>query len=200
MVNNKKETIEIVETSDDELIDDQGITENQKKSSKKNMNLIELCNQLERDLTLDFRKHREQIRRIKKTYEKELKKCNKRKKKTITNDKAGINKAIQVPDKLADLVGIPRGTSIPRTKLGGLVYKVFQDRDLLYDNDKRVMRVDNELQNIFGVSSNVNKSINPKDKVDVGINFYNLHTYIKRCYEESNNSTNSNQNKLNLNN
>ena len=193
MSKNKKETIEIVENSDDDFLDGFVVESNNKigKNNKKNndINFIDLCNKFEEELTTNFRKQREDIRSIKKMYQKEVKKNNKHKNKGNMNETAGINKPTTVPDKLADLIGIKRGAVMPRTKVGSLIYNEFGDRGLLYSRDKRVMRVDNELKQIFNVDIIVNNSTNPKDKVDVGINFYNLHSYIKRCYDEHDNNT-----------
>lgn len=142
---------------------------------------IKMCDDMENDLTTHYRKQRNNIRKLKKSYQKQMKKFSKKGKKNKNN---GINKSTPIPNKIADLIEVERGTCMPRTKVGSLVYKIFNDRGLVYENDKRVLRVDDELREIFNVPLSVNDSINERDPVDVGINFFNLHSYIKRCYDD----------------
>lgn len=183
-----RKDIIMVDNSEDEYINETSNILNVSNiiaKDEENNDFIKLCNKFEEELTMNYRKQRDDIRNIKKLYLKEVKNMHKKKNKGVTNETAGINKPIILPNKLADLIGVNRGTSMPRTRVGSLVYNEFSQRGLLYEKDKRIMRVDNELKQIFNVSDRVNNSINVKDKVDEGINFYNLHSYIKRCYDEN---------------
>jgi hypothetical protein len=107
----------------------------------------------------------------------------------LTKDKRrGINKPVRVPNELVDLINIDRGKLMSRTKLGGEIYKVIKSRGLIYEGDKRVMRVDDELCKIFKTTKHVNNSTDPKEKrLDIGFNFYNLQSIIKskfnKCYK-----------------
>ncbi len=165
-----------MEGNNSEIIDDKGNNIIETSSDMENM-----FDKLEENLTKFYKEQRVEIRKMKKIYVKNMKKFNKKK---VVESTAGINKSIVIPDKLADLIKYPKGTKMARTKLGGELYSVFKCRNLLYKKDKRIMRVDDELANIFSVNKKiVNKSVNPHDKIDKGINFYNLQSYIKRCFD-----------------
>jgi len=180
--------MEKINDSDDEFyidldFDPKSMSKTGKK--KKVVDVAQMCDDLEMKLTESFKEHRSEIRKIKKEYQKTV---NKLKKSSATGKKkkaVGINNVTRIPDSLADLIGVKRGTEMARTELGKNIHEVFKNRDLLYSSDKRIMRVDDELAKIFGTTTDVNKSTDPKASVDVGFNFYNLQSYIKRCFENS---------------
>ena len=124
----------------------------------------------------------EQIKQLKKIYKQDMKTCRRSKKKR-GNKETGFTKATEVPASLAKLIGVEEGTLMSRTALTSAVYDVFKQRGLRYEPDKRVLRVDKEMKALFKTTDAVNKSVDPKDPVDVGINFYNLQKYLCRCYD-----------------
>lgn len=169
--------MEKINNSDDEFYDEVPIVK------KKKLNIIEMCDDMEKKLTESFKAHRDELRKIKREYQKKMNKLDRR----ANNGKklVGINNVTRIPDSLADLIGVKRGTEMARTELGKRVHNIFKSRDLLYEHNKRIMRVDDELAKIFGTTTDVNKSVNEKADIDIGINFYNLQSYIKRCYEKN---------------
>lgn len=109
-------------------------------------------------------------------------KNNNKKKKARDLKPTGFGKLRAVPDKLADLVGIDKGTIMSRPEFTKKFYKLLDDRKLYYEGDRRVLRVDNEISRVLNISMDVNKSTNYKD--DNGFNFYNVQKFIAKCYNE----------------
>jgi len=141
--------------------------------------IIQKCQQLLIKLNKEYKENKNEIKNIIKLNQQETKKRTKQKKRTT---KSGFNIPEVIPDKLAKLIGLPLGTKLSRSEVTKLIYKVFQDRNLRYELDKRVLRVDDELMKIFNLTKSVNNSIDPKAEKGVGINFYNLQKYIKDLY------------------
>ena len=171
--------------SDDEFYDNIDVdSKSEKKTGKKKKatDVIQLCNDLETKMIESFKANRAEIRRIKREYQKKINKLDKH---AASKKPVGINNVTQIPNVLADLIDVKRGTKMARTELGKHIYEVFKERDLLYEDDKRVMRVDNELAKIFETTTAVNQSTDPKAPIDIGFNFYNMQSYIKRCFENS---------------
>ena len=172
--------------SDNELIEEEDYESEDREeipidNKKKKKTIEERLDDLEFNLTQDYRKRRSEIREIKKEWLKITKKLEK--KKNQVDSKAGINKPEPIPDCLATFIGVPKGTVMARTKLGGKIYQECKERGLVYPEDNRIIRVDDELAKIFKTTKKVNKSTNIKDReLDQAINFYNLSSYIKRCY------------------
>ena len=167
--------IEEEECSDPEMMED---LEEKKEDPK----FIIKCDALLEKITKDYRANRDAIRDLKKQYKQEMKAAKKNSRKRKTNKKTGFTKSEIVPPKLAKLIGVEKGTTMPRTQLTKEIYAVIKERGLYYENDKRVLRADKELKKIFHLSDDVNKSIDPHD--ENGFNFFNIQTYIALCYNE----------------
>lgn len=189
--------MEKINDTDDEFYSDIEVkNSNNTGKKKKSLDIADMCDELEVNLTKTFKEYRSEIRKIKKEYQKTINKVNKN--NTIKNKKkAGITKVTRIPDVLADLIGVKKGTEMTRIDLGKHIHDVFKSRDLLYEKDRRIMRVDDELAKIFGTTTAVNKSTDPKANIDIGFNFYNLQSYIKRCFE--NNKVDDSKTKTNKN-
>ena len=140
------------------------------------------CNAVLEQLANSYKQSRELVRNLMKVHKQEMKLLKKGYKKKKEPIETGFTKPETVPLVLAKLVGLPKDSVMPRTELTKKVYKVFKDRNLFYEKDKRVLRVDKELKKIFNLTDDVNKSIDPKDKN--GINFYNFQKYIAKCYND----------------
>ena len=178
--------IEEEECSDQEMSENLNIEighEDQKEMVEhEDPEFIIKCDALLEKITQDYRSNRDAIRDLKKQYRHEMKVAKKNCRKRKTSKKTGFTKSEVVPSKLAKLIGVEKGTTMPRTQLTKEIYAVIKDRGLYYDNDKRVLRADKELRKIFNLSKNVNESTNPHD-VD-GFNFFNIQTHIALCYNE----------------
>lgn len=105
-----------------------------------------------------------------------------KKKKTREQKPTGFGKMRQVPDKLADLIKIERGTIMSRPEFTQKFYKLLGDKKLYYEGDKRVLRVDNEISKALDIPMSVNNSTHFKDSN--GFNFFNVQKFIAKCYNE----------------
>jgi hypothetical protein len=101
--------------------------------------------------------------------------------KTNKNIKRGLQKEILVPKKICNFLSINFGTKLAKPKVQKMIYNIMKSRKLYYSKDKRVLRIDNELQKLFDINMDVNNSVNPKDKW--GFNIYNFNKYLSKLYK-----------------
>ena len=181
------------DSSDQESLDEKLNTN--KNFEDSDSEVIKLCNKLLKENQEYYRNTRDQIRKIKKLYLQDMKIAKKHMRKRKNNKKTGFTKDDVVPEKLAELIGVDKDTAMPRTKLTKEIYSVIKDRNLFYDKDKRVLRADKELMNIFNLSENVNKSTDPRDKN--GFNFFNIQQHIAKCYKDEDIKKNNKRKKFN---
>lgn len=106
----------------------------------------------------------------------------KKKKKKKENKPTGFGKLCVVPDKLADLIGIEKGTKMSRPEFTKKFYNLISQKNLYYEGDKRILRVNNEISDALNIPKEVNESKDYKDPK--GFNFYNIQKYIAKCYSE----------------
>lgn len=142
-------------------------------------NILKQFDDMLHDLKRDYQDRRDQLRKMKKAYERKL---NKEKKKVKNNVNTGFTKKEPVPYKLAKYLGLPKGIDMPRTEVTKKLYAQLKETGLVYEHNKRVLRADKELRNIFNLSEEVNKSTKDNDKK--GFNFYNLQSHIKKLYNK----------------
>lgn len=130
---------------------------------------------------------KKRIKQLITNYDKHIKQIISVEKNKNQNKKnTGFNKPIQVPDELADYIGLEKGTKLPRTKVTSKLYHKLIKEKKYYIKDKRVLRADQKIKTLFNLSDSVNTSTNPKDKN--GFNFYNLQTCIASYYKKHNNT------------
>ena len=140
------------------------------------------CEELIKDITLTTKKQKEQIQNLIKLHNKEIKLSQKYKPATKTKTKTGFTKSSRVPDKIADFIGIERGTFLPRTKVTSQLMEEFKKRNLLYSKDKRIIIPNNEVRNLFSdLPESKVFSNDPKDPN--GLNIFTLQTHLTSCYE-----------------
>lgn len=148
---------------------------------------IKMCNDFENRLKKDFQERREELRKIKGMFIKEMKSATKQKQPRPIN-RSGFNKLERVPAKIANFIEVGSDDEMSRTQVTKLVYQEFNNRQLYYKDDKRVLRTDADVKHMFNISDEINDKINrsnnPKDKS--GLNFYNLQSYIAECYKLAN--------------
>lgn len=168
---------DLVENSDDE-----GSNSNSDKN-RTNDEFVENCEVLIDRITKNYKDQRDEIRKLIRQHKTDMRNAKKTTKKKRGNKKTGFTKPEVVPENLAKFVGLPKGTVMPRTELTKEVYKKIKERKLYYEEDNRVLRADKEIQKLFNLPENVNNSIDAKDKN--GFNFFNLQTYIARCYSQA---------------
>ena len=160
--------------------------DNDCKTDQNESEFLQECENMLKKMNQEYRERRDELKHIIKLHKIEIKNAEKNKKVKRTKKKqTGFTKSEVVPDGIAKLIGLNKGSVMPRTEVTKEIYKVIQERNLYYTKDKRVLRADNEIMKLFGLSKNVNKCTDPKDKK--GFNFYNIQSYIAKCYTEQNN-------------
>ena len=138
------------------------------------------CEELIKKKKIQHRKEIEEIKDLMKLHKKEIKKSqNKQGQKK--NIKTGFVKASQVPDNIAEFLGLEKGTMIPRTKVGSLIMTEFKNRNLLYSKDKRIIIPDNDVYKLFPkLKVTTEISTDPKDPN--GLNIFTFQTHLANCY------------------
>ena len=167
-----------VETTNDNVSDAE-------TSGSKFMVTLEIIKKSLSDNVKELRETRNNLKKLETLYNHDVVKAtknNNKKKKARDLKPTGFGKLRAVPDKLAELVGIEKGTIMSRPEFTKKFYKLLDDRKLYYEGDRRVLRVDNEISRVLNISMDVNKSTNYKD--DNGFNFYNVQKFIAKCYNE----------------
>lgn len=176
----------VVDNSDDESISE---SDNNKEkvmvnSEESESEFTKQCDVILEKLTKNYKEQRDEIRNLIKLHKKELRSIKKQKRTRISKDKTGFTKPGVIPDKLAEFVGLNKGTEMSRTKLTKLICQEFENRNLYHKKDRRIIVPDDEVKTLFNLPKDADKSNDPKDKN--GLNFYNLQKYIAECYNEFN--------------
>ncbi len=91
----------------------------------------------------------------------------------------------EVPEELAKFIKADKNISMSLPEYTKKFCEELKNRNLIYENDKRVYRADRDIMKIFGFTDEVNKSINPKDKN--GFNFGTLQKHINSVFAKHNN-------------
>ena len=133
-------------------------------------------------MTQNYKDQREELRRLMKQYKHELRNAKKNTKQKKTTAQTGFTKPTIVPDDLAELVDLEKGSVMPRTELTKEIYRVFKDRGLHYENDKRVLRTDAQIRQVFNLDEAVNNSTEYNDPN--GLNFFTLQKHIAKVYND----------------
>jgi hypothetical protein len=71
---------------------------------------------------------------------------------------------IKVPLKLSTFLKIDDNTELPKKEIFQIVWNEFEKRGLIYEKNKRVLRVDNETSELFNIPMSVNNSTDHRDK------------------------------------
>lgn len=148
---------------------------------KSESNFLNACDELLKQLTVDYKRNKEDILKLKKMYQHSVKNSEKAKQK---KKHSGITKPQLVPKDLCKLLDLDQNNPVykSRIEITKEIYELLHSRGLYYQQDKRVLRADEEIKKIFNLPDTVNNSIDPKDKQ--GFNFYTLQSYIKQCYNK----------------
>ena len=102
----------------------------------------------------------------------------------INVPKSDFLKTYHIGGKLATYLEVSEGTKKTRPEITKQFYMILQKRNLIYEQDKRIFRVDSETSKIFGIPVSVN---DVNDHTDTnGFNFYNLQKYIQYALTVSN--------------
>ncbi|MBA42659.1 MAG: hypothetical protein CMF62_01445 [Magnetococcales bacterium] len=142
----------------------------------------EITNRMKK-ISRDLKDLKNDMKKMETIYNQDLKKSRKNKnQKKKVSEATGFNIDEIVPDEIAELVGIEKGTKMPRTKLTSELYKVLKERKLYYEKDKRILRADDEIKRIFDLNDEVNQVISISDPK--GFTFYNIQKFLAKKYKQ----------------
>lgn len=101
-------------------------------------------------------------------------------KKNGNRPPSGFNKPRPVPERLAKFIGVKSGDELSGPQITSKIWEQFHTRHLMLETDKRVLRTDEEIRDLFKIPASVDNST---DRNDVnGLNFKTLPKYIKNAY------------------
>ncbi len=130
------------------------------------------------------------IKKLQVVHNSEMKKVRTKKSKRNGNhNPTGFARLRNVPSKIAEFIGVAPETELSGPEITKKVWAVLKERGLTYKGDEskgikgdqRVLRVDDEISNLFFIPKSVNKSTKSDDPE--GFNFRNLQFYIKQGLE-----------------
>jgi len=123
------------------------------------------------------------------SYNQDVNRVSKRKpKRNPPSQPTGFIKQMVVPERLAKFIGVPAGSSLSGPEITSKVWEQMRSRNLVYSEDKRVLRTNKEVSAVFGVPESVNKSTHFKDPN--GFNFCTIQKFIANVLN-SDNATNA---------
>jgi len=128
--------------------------------------------------------HINSLRQVKKIYIREIKNLSKSKSKKKKRINTGFAKNNTVPKNIIKFLKLDDDTELSRPEVTKRIYKELWNRGLYYKKDRRVLRVDDDVIELFGIDEDVNDITDPKDVN--GFNFYNLQKLIAECYTNNN--------------
>lgn len=132
-----------------------------------------------RNIKNDFKKMKEMQFRIKNRVNQKL--SGKKK----SNKPKGFFQESRIPDEITELLGLKKGTKMKRTDVVKKIHELLTERNLKYEKDQRVFRVDNDFSKAFGLEKNkVNNQTNPRHKDS--FSQYNLQTHMAKLYKSQN--------------
>jgi hypothetical protein len=148
------------------------------------LNFIKKLEEIEFNLNIQYeniKKLNQDLKELKNYYNQDIIKIQKLSKYNNTNT-VGFKKKIVIPDVLCKLVNINLKSELTVPEFTRLIYNELKKRNLQYDKDKRIYRIDNEFKNIFDLSFDVNNSITYPDKngFNIGTMQYYIFKVIKK--------------------
>lgn len=123
---------------------------------------------------------------------KQIQKMNKGKRQnTNPRSPTGFGKPCFVPSTLRALLKLGDDECVTRPTVTQKLYSYIKDNSLFDANDKRLLRVNDNLSKALQLSAQevklINSSTSTKDKQ--GLNFYNIQSYVARLYPKQETET-----------
>jgi chromatin remodeling complex protein RSC6 len=123
---------------------------------------------------------------------KQIQKMNKGKRQnTNPRSPTGFGKPCFVPSTLRALLKLGEDECVTRPTVTQKLYSYIKDNSLFDANDKRLLRVNDNLSKALQLSAQevklINSSTSTKDKQ--GLNFYNIQSYVARLYPKQETET-----------
>lgn len=133
------------------------------------------------ELTNSNRKLQTALKKLEATYDHDINKMYKAKKKRPHTKDTGFIKKKPLPQSLASLIGEQEGVLMSMPNYTKRFFAMLKEKGLFYSEDGRVFRANDEIKKVFGLSDSVNLSTDNKDKN--GLNLYNLQTHISKIFD-----------------
>ena len=93
--------------------------------------------------------------------------------------RTGFAKELKINAPLAQFLNIETGSMMTTPTLSSLAWAEFRKRDLIYNNDKRILRVDKQISELFGIPMSVNDITDHRDPN--GLSLFNFQRYLKNA-------------------
>ncbi len=122
------------------------------------------------------------VKDIKQSYQQDITKVRKIKRQKENSNTTGFNKKIILPDKFCELVGLDKKAELTIPQFTQKVYQELRKRNLVYDKDKRIYRVDKQFMEVLDIKESVNKSTNYPD--ENGLNIGTMLTYVNNAFKK----------------
>ena len=137
----------------------------------------EINNQME-----NIKKLKNIAKDIKQSYQQDITKIRKIKRQKENSSTTGFNKKIVLPDKFCELVGLEKKSEITIPQYTQKIYQELRKRNLVYEKDKRIYRVDKDFMDVLNIKESVNKSINYPD--ENGLNIGTMQIYVNNAFKK----------------
>lgn len=138
------------------------------------------------ELIVKLKEFKLDIKKIEHNYIHDMKYLDKRKRHRKNNDKpTGFNKPRLIPEKMADLIGVPHGTEMSGPEYTRKFYQYLEENKL-YGNTKKVFRVNDAIRDTFALTKEqiikMNKSNDDRDTD--GLNFTTIQRYFSKEFNK----------------
>jgi hypothetical protein len=179
------DTINIYDTQDEINVCDSVVNKIDKDKDELKIPVMinELMEVVER-VNKDMAYIKKNLPRIKQALNHDLKYASKHKilKKRTTKKSTGFAGTSKVPTKIAKFLKLGENETMSRTQVTSQIYSILKKRGLYDENDKRILHVDDEVMELFGLDKSVNNVTDARDPN--GLTFYNFQTHIKQIYND----------------
>ena len=167
------------------------VVEAESKDNLFYISYLELQNELS-DIQERLSVLRANLKKHYKLTSKQMQKMNKGKKQnTNPRSPTGFGKPCFVPSTLRTLLKLDEDECVTRPTVTQKLYSYIKDNSLFDTNDKRLLRVNDNLSKALQLSAQevklINSSTSTKDKQ--GLNFYNIQRYVARLYPKQETET-----------
>ena len=141
------------------------------------------------ELKEQFSKHQKALRDLKHemlslehSYHNDIVKVYKAKKHRNNTKKHGCIDEILLPDSVAAIFNVETGSKMSKPEISKRLYNELRNRNLVYEKDKRVLRVDKDISKAFNIPESVNESFDYTDKN--GFNIITLPKYLAKLNKD----------------
>lgn len=177
------------------------LSEEKKTSVKKNKTKKETLNKLltKKELNLKFPSYldeikkelddeieklkelKDKIKKIEHVYQSDMLKIYKTKKTEPRVVESGFQKKYKLPDNMCKLINKPNNTELSVPELSKYIYNELKTRNLMYKENKRIFRVDDELSRVLNIPQTVNNYTTIDDK---GFNYHNIQSILLKILKK----------------